>query len=150
MILAGLFTVAFFCSCGEDGDENQSGKEQGFAPGSIDGKIITFNRNGTWNFESDMQGEHTNVRINADVTYIAYDKSDPECTYRKNGDNTATYTLEFWHKAYVPYYGSYSYGYNYYSLSLTFTSASGGTYTGTRNNGSTTEKREGTFSVKDF
>jgi hypothetical protein len=136
----------------DENSGNQNNTGRGYAPASVLDKEIVFNRNGTWNFASSMisnsQGSYTDVRINAEVTSIAYDKGDPTCTYRKTGDNTAQYTLEFWHKAYVPYYGSYSYGYNYYSLSLTFTSASAGTYTGTRSNGDTSEKREGTFSIK--
>lgn len=132
------------CDGGRDEDND---KDKGYAPSSINGSEIIFHRNGEWNFKSKTQGGTTLVQINAEVTSIAYDKSDPECVYTKTGNNTAKYTLEFWHKAYVPYYQDYSYGYNFYSLTLNFTSPVGGTYTGTRDNGTSKEERTGTFTL---
>ncbi|MDR1356921.1 MAG: hypothetical protein LBJ58_04535 [Tannerellaceae bacterium] len=147
--IAVSLMIGVFAACDTDGDGGADGAGgSGYAPKSIDGKEINFTRNGEWNFSSITRGSSTSVSINAEVISIAYDRDDPVCSWQKMNDNTALYTLEFWHKGYVPYTQSYAYGYNYYSLTLTFTSASAGTYTGTRNNGSASEKREGTFSIK--
>lgn len=149
LIIKLLVLTLCFTSCGKDDSEDDvnSKKESGYAPSSINGKEITFNRNGTWNFSSTVQGSSTVVQINADVTYIAYEKAKPECIYKKTGDNTAQYTLSFYHKAYVSYTKEYAYGYNYYDLKLQFTSSTGGTYSGTRSNGTTKESRTGTFTL---
>jgi hypothetical protein len=155
-----LFTVilcltgCLFTACDRDSDSDNGGTDspdgggKGYAPASIIKREITFTRNGTWHFSSYMNEDGAvGVLLNTEVSFVA-NEHDPACTWQKKGDNTALYTLEFLHKVYVPYYGTYTYGYNFYSLTLTFTSASGGTYTGTRSNGSDTEKREGTFSIK--
>ena len=150
-IIASLF-CAILCitSCEKDedgsnltrGDGNNS---SGFAPSSINNKKIIFNRNGKWDFKSSTNGSSTIVEINAEVTYIAYDRADPKCTYKKSDNNIANYSVSFYHKAYVPYNQSYTYGYNDYNFKLVFTSTKGGTYSGTRSNGTTTENRSGTF-----
>jgi hypothetical protein len=138
-----------FAACGsDDGADSPDAGGKGYALASVNGKEIDFTRNGEWNFSSVTQGSSTSVRINAEVISVAYDRAAPVCTWQKKNDDTALYTLEFWHKGYVPYTQSYTYGYNYYALTLTFDSPSSGTYTGTRNNGSGSEKREGTFSIK--
>jgi hypothetical protein len=125
-----------------DGDTTASG----YAPSSINGSEIVFNRDGKWNFSSITQGSATSVLINAELMLVATDKP-VECTYRKTSDNGAKYTLSFWHKGWVSGYQDYAYRYNYYDLTLIFTSSTGGTYSGTRYNGTTTESRSGTFKL---
>jgi hypothetical protein len=145
-LIGCIFTA---CDRDKDNDEDSPNREKGYAPASISKREISFTRDGAWHFTSIMyENGITVVTLNAEAFYVAYDQADPVCTWQKKSDNTALYTLEFWHKAYVPYYGTYAYGYNYYSLTLTFTSASGGTYTGTRDNASYTEKRTGIFSIE--